>query len=79
VLASALALMQKLPDIPQLRYNGDYGLNFNLPNSLTWVYWGDGQNLDAKFTNLAAAQALIQEGQVTPVLIDVRYERPYIR
>jgi hypothetical protein len=79
VLASALALLQKLPAIPQLRFNGEYGLNFNLPNSLTWVYWGDGHNLETKFTNLAAAQALIQQGQVSPEIIDVRYERPYIR
>lgn len=79
ILASALVLLQKLPGLPQLRFNQDYGLNFNLPGSSTWVYWGDGANLEAKFANLDAAQQLIQSGEATPQIIDVRYERAYIR
>jgi cell division protein FtsQ len=79
VLAAALTLIKQVPGIPQVRFNRDYGLNFNLPNSSTWVYWGDGQNLETKFANLAAAQQLIAGGQVDPEIIDVRYERPYIR
>jgi cell division septal protein FtsQ len=79
ILNAALALLQKRPEIEQLRFNRDYGLNFNLPNTLTWVYWGDGRDLEVKFAHLDAALALIQSGQAKPQVIDVRYERPYIR
>jgi cell division septal protein FtsQ len=79
ILSAALALLKKRPDIEQLRFNRDYGLNFNLPNTLTWVYWGDGHDLESKFAHFDAALALIQSGQAKPQVIDVRYERPYIR
>lgn len=78
IMQSALALKEQLPEIKQLRFNKDYGLNFRLPSSNAWVYWGDGDNSDAKFANLAAIQSLIQTGKAQPQLIDVRYERPYV-
>jgi hypothetical protein len=78
VLAGAQALWQGGKEIPQLRFNRDYGLNFNLAGSSTWVYWGDGRNLAAKFNHLAAVEQLIDQGKATPQIVDVRFERPYI-
>ncbi len=78
IMQSALALKQQLPEIQQLRFNKDYGLNFRLPSSDAWVYWGDGENQEAKFANLAAIQSLIKAGKTQPQIIDVRYERPYV-
>jgi long-subunit fatty acid transport protein len=79
VLQSALALARQFPALAQLRFNHDFGLNFNLPGSAAWVYWGDGQQMSKKFANLAAVQQLISSGRENPQLIDVRYAQPYIR
>jgi len=79
VLAAALQLLQKMPEITQLRFNGEYGLNFNLPGGSAWVYWGDGSKVETKLANLAAAQQLIAGGEADPQLIDVRFERAYIQ
>jgi hypothetical protein len=78
VLAGALALWTQGPEIAQLRFNRDYGLNFNLPGTTTWVYWGDGRDLEAKFDHLAAVEQLIEQGEATAQIVDVRFERPYI-
>ncbi|MCX6043881.1 MAG: FtsQ-type POTRA domain-containing protein [Chloroflexi bacterium] len=78
ILKSALAIKQQLPEIEQMRFNKDYGLNFHLPSSNAWVYWGDGTNIETKFTNLAAMQTLIKTGKKQPQIIDVRFERPYM-
>ena len=79
VLTSALALAKQFPALTEVRYNHDYGLNFHAPKNDAWVYWGDGNKMEQKLANLAAVQALIEKGQATPQIIDVRYERPYIR
>jgi cell division protein FtsQ len=79
VLQSALTLLEKFPELTQLRFNRDYGLNFNLPGAATWVYWGDGEKMETKFANLMAVQKLIAAGKENPQLIDVRFDRPYIR
>ncbi len=78
ILKSALAIKQQLPEIDQMRFNKDYGLNFRLPSSSAWVYWGDGTNTDTKFANLAAIQTLIRTSKKQPQIIDVRFERPYM-
>jgi cell division protein FtsQ len=78
VLGAARALWERVPEIGQLRFNHDYGLNFQLPGTLTWVYWGDGANLDGKFAHLEAIQKLIAAGETRPQVIDLRYERPYV-
>jgi hypothetical protein len=78
VLTGALALWDGGREIPQLRFNRDYGLNFNLTGSSTWVYWGDGRNLEKKFNHLAAVEQLIEQGEATPQIVDVRFDRPYI-
>ena len=79
LLNGALALWANLPEMSQLRYNRDYGLNFNLPGTLTWVYWGNGEQMERKFTDLAAVQQLIENGEAKPQIIDLRYDRPYFR
>lgn len=78
VLGAARALWQRLPEIGQLRFNHDYGLNFQLPGTLTWVYWGDGANVDSKFAQLEAIKQLIAAGETRAQIIDLRYERPYV-
>ncbi len=78
VLKSALLIKQQLPEIAQLSFNKDYGLNFHLPSSSAWVYWGDGISAETKFANLIAIQTLIQTGKQQPQVIDVRFERPYM-
>ncbi len=79
VLTSALALAQQFPGLTEVRYNQNYGLNFHAPTNDAWVYWGDGNKMEQKLANLAAVQELIEQGKITPQVIDVRYERPYIR
>jgi cell division septal protein FtsQ len=79
ILQSALTLLSKFPDLTQLRFTRDYGLNFNLPGASAWVYWGDGDKMETKFANLMAVQKLIAAGKENPQLIDVRFDRPYIR
>lgn len=79
VLGAARSLWERMPEIGQLRFNHNYGLNFQLPGTLTWVYWGDGSNLESKFAHLAAVQKLIAAGETRPQIIDLRYERPYVQ
>ncbi|MFN2200976.1 MAG: cell division protein FtsQ/DivIB [Caldilineaceae bacterium] len=81
ILASALALMDRLPDLgDKIRYNRNFGLNFPLPDQDIWVYWGDGQDTSTKLENLQAAEALLPELEEPATLIDVRYtHRPYLR
>lgn len=78
VLGAAWSLWARMPEISQLRFNQDYGLNFHLPGTLTWVYWGDGANIDSKFAHLEAVQRLIADGETRPQVIDLRFERPYV-
>ena len=80
VLHSALALLEQFPGLESVRYNRGFGLNFGLPNSSQWVYWGDGRDLERKLINLAAGQQLIASGEANGQIIDVRYlDRPFIR
>lgn len=79
VLRSAQALANRLPGVSPLRYNALVGLNFRLPNSPYWVYWGDGDEVEAKLENLAAAELLLASGRAQGSVIDLRFERPYIK
>lgn len=76
-VSGALALWTQIPNLEQLRFNSDYGLNFKLPGTLTWVYWGDGARTEEKLSHLAAVQTLIANGEAKPQVIDVRFERAY--
>ncbi len=79
VLRSAQALVNRLPGITTLRYNAIVGLNFQLPGTGYWVYWGDDAEVEKKLGNLAAAETLLRSGQADGVVIDVRFDRPYIK
>ncbi len=80
VVQSTLALIGRLPELHTVRYNQGVGLNFTLPGSPYWVYWGDGYHVEAKLENLAAGRALLAGGEEPGQVIDVRYpQRPYVR
>ncbi len=79
VLASAQSLLAVLPDVAPLRYNRQIGLNFQLQNKPYWVYWGDGSNIVRKLENLAAVEQLLADGTLQGTVIDVRFERPYVK
>ena len=79
VLASAESLLQVLPGVAPLRYNRQIGLNFQLQDKPYWVYWGDGANVQRKLNNLAAAVKLLEDGTLEGTVIDVRFERPYVK
>jgi hypothetical protein len=79
VLASAQSLLERLPGVAPLRFNREIGLNFRLPDQPYWVYWGDGANVERKLENLAAGQQLLAEGKVEGEVIDVRFDRPYVK
>jgi cell division septal protein FtsQ len=79
VLASAESLLQVLPGVAPLRYNRQIGLNFQLQDKPYWVYWGDGANVQRKLSNLAAAIKLLEDGTLEGTVIDVRFERPYVK
>ncbi len=80
VLHSGLRLLDQFPGLSSVRFNEGFGLNFGLPGTDHWVYWGDGYDLETKMENLTAGEQLIASGQVEGQIIDVRYlERPFIR
>ena len=79
VLQSARSLSEHLPGVAPLRYNRQIGLNFGLQDQPYWVYWGDGSNVERKLQNLAAAVQLLEAGTLEGTVIDVRFERPYVK
>jgi cell division protein FtsQ len=79
VLASAASLAERMPGVAPLRYNRQIGLNFQLQEKPYWVYWGDGNNVERKLENLAAAVELLEDGTLEGTVIDVRFERPYVK
>jgi cell division protein FtsQ len=79
VMESAASLVARLPGVAPLRYNRQIGLNFQLQNKPYWVYWGDGSYVERKLQNLAAAVQLLEDGTLEGTVIDVRFERPYVK
>lgn len=79
VLRSALALLEQVPTIDNLYFNSGYGLNFHMPGSDTWVYWGDGNNADQKYRNLLAIQQDLRAQQEVATVVDIRFDKPVIR
>ncbi len=80
VLESALALMAEMPGLDSVRYNKGVGLNFALPDTDYWVYWGDGLDLSHKLENLTLSRRLLDSGEYTGQIVDVRYkDHPIIR
>ena len=79
VLRSAQGLANRLPGVTPLRYSREAGLNFQLPDRPYWVYWGDGADVERKLEVLAAGEQLLATGAAEGEILDVRYDRPYIR
>ena len=79
VLASAQGVANRLPGAAPLRYNQQVGLNFRLPEKAFWVYWGDGGDVEQKLENLAVGEQLLADGRLEGEVIDVRYDRPYVK
>jgi hypothetical protein len=80
VLESALILMEEMPELERVRYNKGIGLNFALPNSNYWIYWGDGLDLQDKLENLALTRALLDSGELDGQIVDLRFrEHPIVR
>jgi cell division protein FtsQ len=79
VLASAQGVANRLPGAAPLRYNQQIGLNFRLPDKPFWVYWGDGGNVEQKLENLAVGEQLLADGRLEGEVIDVRFDRPYVK
>ena len=79
VLASAQGVANRLPGAAPLRYNAQIGLNFRLPDKPFWVYWGDGGNVEQKLENLAVGEQLLADGRLEGEVIDVRFDRPYVK
>ncbi len=79
VLASAQGVANRLPGAAPLRYNRQIGLNFRLPDKPYWVYWGDGGNVEQKLEHLAVGEQLLADGRLEGEVIDVRFDRPYVK
>ena len=80
ILESALSLLQAFPGLSNMRYNEGVGLNFGLPNSSYWVYWGDGHNRETKMDFLQVGYHMLKEGDARGQVIDVRFrDHPVIR
>lgn len=80
IVASALALISRVPGVTEVRYNADIGLNFSLPGSNLWIYWGDGSLVDEKLEAIAMGREMVATGQVTGAILDVRIpDRPFMR
>ncbi len=78
-LHSTLAVATYMPTIDQIYFNKGYGLNFHLPDSNVWVYWGDGQNMERKYTNIVAIERHLRTAATQPNIIDVRFEKPVLK
>lgn len=74
VLNSALALLNRLPAVTQIRYNAGYGLNFALPETPYWVYWGDGSDLEDKLVRLQMTREMLDNRELRGLIIDVRFD-----
>jgi hypothetical protein len=80
VLDSALVLMEEMPELESVRYNKGIGLNFALPDTDYWIYWGDGLDLEGKLENLTLSRELLDSGELAGQIVDVRFrEHPIIR
>lgn len=61
-------------------YNSSTGLNFSLPGTNTWVYWGDGSQFEAKqFALQAAGEEIRRSNGAARTLSLISPHRPYFR
>lgn len=79
VLKSAQTLTTYMPEVSQIYFNQGYGLNFHLPGSNVWVYWGDGLKMDKKYNNIVAIERHLRTASAKPNIIDLRFEKPVLK
>lgn len=80
IVASALALIGRVPGVTEVRYNADIGLNFGLPGTSLWIYWGDGELAEQKLEAIALGRQMVAAGDVAGTVLDVRFpDRPFVR
>ncbi len=72
IVASALALIEQVAGVTEVRYNSQVGLNFSLPGAPLWVYWGDGSLAAEKLAALELGRRLVAMGDVSKPILDVR-------
>ncbi len=73
VVASALALIENVPGVSEVRFSPDVGLHFGLPGSTVYVHWGDGQELEQKLEMLKMGRQLVATGEFKGQILDLRY------
>ena len=79
LLNTALRLQADI-GLNEFRFNASTGLNFGLPDTQTWVYWGDGTAFEAKQLALSAAANEIQNNpNKARTLSLIAPNRPYFR
>ena len=80
ILDVTLTLVQRIFGLSSVNYNNELGINFALPSTDYFVYWGDVQDFEKKMANLDAAKRLLLSGQTYGKVIDLRTaDRPVIR
>ena len=79
LLETAFRLQREI-GLSEFRFNSSTGLNFGLPETKTWVYWGDGTQFEAKQVALEAAKPEISANPNTARTLSlIAPGRPYFR
>jgi len=80
VVGSALALIGQMSGLLEVRYSQQYGLNFALPGTSLWVYWGDGTETQEKLEAIAIGKQYVASGELNTQILDVRIpDRPFVK
>lgn len=80
LLQAALTLSARIPGLDTVRYNRTHGLNFAIPDTKTWIYWGDGRRFEEKWLALHSALPDIQQASdANQTFSVIAPNRPYFR
>ncbi|MEZ4640794.1 MAG: FtsQ-type POTRA domain-containing protein [Caldilineaceae bacterium] len=80
LLETALTLAERLPGLDSLRYNRTHGINFGVPDTQTWIYWGDGRRFDEKWLALQSALPDIEDDRnANQTFSVIAPNRPFFR
>jgi cell division protein FtsQ len=72
IVASALALVSQVSGVTEVQYSPEVGLNFGLPGTQLWVYWGDGEQVESKLKAIALGRRLHSDDKSSGAVLDVR-------
>lgn len=76
----ARSLAQRLPGLTELQYSPSQGLNFGLPGSKAWVYWGNERHFEEKWQALTALRSQLAASPDENLLLNVvAPDRPTLR